>query len=96
MNGANLKQVADVKIGGYQVELDEDKLRLLNLMCDDCDNTISLIQKSTEKLIRLGGVYDGIDIDLMECLRLLIDIKDDYMVIKELNVTGKEVIDGRE
>ena len=96
MNSTMMKQVAEVKIGGYQVELDEDKLRHLNLICDDCDNTISLIQKSTEKLIKLSGMYADIDIDLMDCLRLLIDIKDDYTVIKGLNVTGKEIVDGRE
>ena len=75
MNGANLKQVADVKIGGYQVELDEDKLRQLSLICDDCDNTISLIQKTLNaQPIYIAGDADGLAIIVRRARAILLGV----------------------
>ena len=96
MNSTNMKQVAEVNIGGFHVELDETKLKNLADICIDAERNIDELTELNDRLLVLTDNFAGLDTEIFPFLRTLCEIKRDYRTLLNLGIQGKELDNGRE
>ncbi len=88
---ANMKQVAEVKLGEYRVELDETKLNNLADICIDAERNIEELTELNDRLLVLTDSFAGLDTEIFPFLRTLCEIKRDYRTLLSLGIQREEV-----
>lgn len=88
---AMMKQVAEVQLGEFILELDDEKLRKLAEICESARRTIDILTENTDRLIRLTDNFAGLETESFPLLLALVDIKSDYRELMSLGVRRKEV-----
>lgn len=91
---ATMKQVTEVQIGDYTIELDEEKLHKLAGICESAVRTIDILTENTDRLIRLTDNFAGLETESFPLMLALVDIKEDYRMLKDFGVRRKEVQHG--
>lgn len=91
---AMMKQVAEVQLGEFILELDDEKLRKLAEICESARRTIDILTENTDRLIRLTDNFAGLETESFPLLLALVDIKSDYRELMSLGVRRKEVQHG--
>lgn len=93
---ATMKQVTEVQLGEFTLELDEEKLRQLAEMCESAERTIDILTENTDRLIRLTDHFMGLETESFPLMLALVDIKNDYRMLKDFGVRRKEASHGRD
>lgn len=88
---AMMKQVAEVQLGEFILELDDEKLRKLAEICESARRVIEILTENTDRLIRLTDNFAGLETESFPLLLALVDIKSDYRELMSLGVRRKEV-----
>lgn len=91
---ATMKQVTEVQMGEFTMELDEDKLHKLAEVCDGAKETLQNLTEEMERLIRMTDNFAGLDSEALPLLRTMCDVKSDYRMLMNLGVRRKEVQHG--
>ena len=91
---ATMKQVTEVQLGDYTIELDEEKLHKLAEVCESAERTIDILTENTDRLIRLTDNFVGLETESFPLMLALVDIKEDYRMLKDFGVRRKEVQHG--
>lgn len=91
---ATLKQVTEVQVGGFTLELDEDKLRRLAEVCEGAQETLQYLTEEMERLIVMTDNFAGLDTEAFPLLRTMCDVKNDYRLLMTLGIRRKEVQHG--
>lgn len=91
MNSATMKEVAAVKIGTYEVELDEKKLKDLAEICDYAEQNIKDMTELNDQLLQLTDHFAGLENEIFDFLRTLVEVKKDYRTLLSLGIRRKEV-----
>lgn len=91
---ATMKQVTEVQLGDYTIELDEEKLHKLAEICESAERTIDIMTENTDRLIRLTDNFAGLETESFPLMLALVDIKEDYRMLKDFGVRRKEVQHG--
>lgn len=94
MSNAMMKQVAEVRLGEYQVEMDDDKLRQLAEICIDAERNIEELTELNDRLLVLTDSFAGLDTEIFPFLRTLCEIKRDYRTLLNLDIRKREVQNG--
>lgn len=87
---AMMKQVAEVQLGEFILELDDEKLRKLAEICESARRVIEILTENTDRLIRLTDNFAGLETESFPLLLALVDIKSDYRELMNLGVRRKE------
>ena len=91
---ATMKQVTEVQLGEFTMELDEEKLRCLAEVCDGAQQQLQYLNEEMERLIRMTDNFAGLDTEAFPLLRTMCDVKRDYRLLMSLGVRRKEVHHG--
>lgn len=91
-----MKQVTEVQLGNVAMELDEEKLLQLAEICESAERTIDILTENTDQLIRLTDNFNGFEAEMFPLMLALVDIKNDYRMLKDFRIRRKEVSHGRE
>ena len=89
MNGANLKQVADVRLGGFSVTLDREKLGVLYGL-GNRDGEIRQIQEITDWLLELCCGVTPDDGDCLKYMKYLKNLRGAFEYLRGLGVTKEK------
>ena len=93
---ATMKQVTEVQLGEFTMELDEEKLHKLAEICESAERTIDILTENTDRLIRLTDNFAGLETESFPLMLALVDIKEDYRMLMNMGVRRKEAGHGRE
>jgi hypothetical protein len=85
---ATTKEVIEVKVGRYQMTLDEDKMSLLNNACNHLENEYRQLQELTDWLIDLCYTGDIPDNECIKYVKYLKNIRGAFDYFKSLGVTS--------
>ena len=88
------KQVTEVQLGEFTLELDDEKLRKLAEVCDGAQQQLQYLNEEMERLIRMTDNFAGLDTEAFPLLRTMCDVKRDYRLLMSLGVRRKEVQHG--
>lgn len=89
-----MKQVTEVQLGEFTLELDDEKLRKLAEVCDGARETLQNLTEEMERLILMTDNFAGLDTEAFPLLRTMCDVKNDYRMLMSLGVRRKEVQHG--
>ena len=89
-----MKQVTEVQLGEFTMELDDEKLRKLAEVCDGAQQQLQYLNEEMERLIRMTDNFAGLDTEAFPLLRTMCDVKRDYRLLMSLDVRRKEVQHG--
>ena len=92
MNNATTKEVVEVRVGSYQVTLDEEKMDILDHACNRLTREYQQIQEMTDWLIDL--CYDGsvADEQCIKYVKYLKNIRGEFDYLKTLGVVKTTAI----
>ena len=91
---ATMKQVTEVQLGDFTMELDDEKMHRLAEVCDGAQETLQNLTEEMERLIRMTDNFAGLDTEAFPLLRTMCDVKKDYRLLMSLGVRRKEVNHG--
>jgi len=89
-----MKQVTEVQLGEFTLELDDEKLRKLAEVCDGAQQQLQYLNEEMERLIRMTDNFAGLDTEAFPLLRTMCDVKRDYRLLMSLGVRRKEATNG--
>ena len=89
-----MKQVTEVQLGEFTLELDDEKLRKLAEVCYGARETLQNLTEEMERLILMTDNFAGLDTEAFPLLRTMCDVKNDYRMLMSLGVRRKEVQHG--
>ena len=89
------KQVNELQVGDFTMELDDEKMQKLAKMCDEADQMLEDLNDGLEVLIRMTD-YADLEEEIFPLLRTICDVKSDYRTLISLDVRRKEVGNGEE
>lgn len=85
---AMTKEVLEVKVGGYQITLDDEKMGILDKACNHMDREYRQIQEMTDWLIDLCYNGDVPDNECIKYIKYLKNIRGAFDYLKSLGVTN--------
>jgi len=91
---ATMKQVTEVQLGEFTLELDDEKLRRLAEVCDGAAQQLQYLTEEMERLVRMTDNFAGLETEAFPLLRTMCDVKNDYRLLMSLGVKRKEVQHG--
>ena len=91
---ATMKQVTEIEVGGFTLELDEKKMGMLVDICSNAAETVLLLSEQMDALIRVTDHYFDSEQEAFPLLRTLVDVKSDLHALSTLVVRRKEANHG--
>ena len=91
---AMMKQVSELQLGEFTLELDDEKLRLLAEVCAGAGETLQNLTEEMERLILMTDNFAGLDTEAFPLLRTMCDVKSDYRLLMGLCIKRKEASHG--
>lgn len=88
-----VRQVADVRLGIYRVELDETRLGRLNEVCERSEDIVKDLTEANDWLLEVADHLPDLESEIFTVIKLLFEVRKDYGKLKEIDIR-KEVSNG--
>ena len=89
-DSTTMKQVAEVRLGGFHVVLDEEKMGILDSLCNDNERELCQIQEITDWLLDLCCQVTPSEGDCLKYMKYLKNLRGVFEYLQRLGVTKEK------